>query len=170
MPFFDAGRILELGSTGTIQVPEGRFGMSFGAWSFNDICKAKPVNGLIKRDCRWFWTSEPFAQKKLDAGNCIVRLPIPGSRKKTRNLDRFLAHREKPGTFTLAAIYLLCCQIEGLPDPLDGGWLEVLETNEEGDGLGFRWENGKLSILQYARESMSRDNGDEPWHAGVLLI
>lgn len=130
LPAFDS-------STVTIIVPEGLSPVS--------LRESAVGRELIHQDITWY-DACPWATETIPAGDYRLRLPVPGSNRKTFDeQSALLLDGEEPAPLVLVALALLCLRKAGYADPLHGGWVRCRET-AAGRRVGLDWSGGRLYV------------------------
>jgi hypothetical protein len=101
---------------------------------------------LIWQDNTWYDKYE-WAKTPIPSGTYHLRLPVPDSNRKTfQEQHALLRDGEEPAPLALVMLALLCCRLQGLPDPLNGDFVRCREVDADGDRVALRWNDGRLVV------------------------
>jgi hypothetical protein len=145
----DAVALLGFGSQNTEALPAANPGetiIRYGGWSLQELrgnAVAAPLMHFQNWYDRYAWGSE-----KLPSGIYILRLPVPGSsRKSFKAQTRLLLPGEEPGPVVLAASALIAHRLSGGKNTLKNGWTRCKERTDAGRGVELIWVVGRLFVF-----------------------
>ena len=149
---FDVAQVLGIGTPSTdplpvptpgyitLRIPEG---LSLHA------LRDGPVGRRLLHPQDWY-DKYPWSEAALLAGVYFLRLPVPGSNRKTaREQAAMLAADEQLAPVALVAAALLCIYLQGGADPLDNCWTRCAEQTAGGDRAVLTWYGGRLDVYGY---------------------
>jgi hypothetical protein len=129
-------------AAGEILFRYGKEGEEFG-WSLPELRYAHP-DLLHQQD--WY-DQHPWAAEKLPSGLYVLRLPVPGSNRKTFDEQQaLLLPNEEPAHVVLAATALLSIRLSGGQDPLKGDWARTGRQTVCGRHVALDWRSGRLCV------------------------
>jgi hypothetical protein len=100
---------------------------------------------LWKQD--WY-DKYPWSAEKLPCGIYVLRLPIPGSNRKTFDEQSrlLLLPGEEPAPIVLAVTAMLSIRLSGGSDPLKNDWARCKEQASDGNRVVLYWHDGRLYV------------------------
>jgi len=145
----DAAAILGLGTPSTEPLPPLEAGwivLRIPAGLTLQALRDSPAGKKPMWQQDWYDTY-PWSTEALPAGDYRLRLPVPGSGRKTFAEQRaLLSPGEQVAPVVLVAAALLCIKRQRGPDPLDGRWTRCAEQTAGGFRVGLLWYDGRLDF------------------------
>lgn len=148
-PVFNAAAILGIGTPSTEPLPDAEPGFVTLRIPDGLTLRALRDSGVGKtlmysQD----WYDEcPWAKEAAPTGTYRLRLPVPGSnRKTTREQVALLPAGETLAPVAFVAAALLCIRLRGVADPLSGGWTRCAELTAGGIRVALTWFGVRLIV------------------------
>ena len=147
---FDAAALFGLGIPSADPLPTpiaGEVVLRIPAVLTLQTLRKSPVGRNLMHPHDWY-DKYPWSSTALPAGTYRLRVPVPGSNRKTASeQDAMLPAGETSAPVVLVAAALLCICFQGGPDPLKNGWTNCLERAVDGDRVVLTWCDGRLGVI-----------------------
>ena len=145
------------------QAESGTIVIRYGGWSLQEL-RDRRSDLMYTQDWynRYSWSTE-----RLPSGIYVLRLPIPGSNRKTFDEQKpLLLPGEEPAPIVLVATAMLAFHLSGGQDPLKGRWMRCKEQPDDGDHVGLDWHGSRLYVNGYWGD----DRRDNVWLASARRL
>jgi hypothetical protein len=163
--FFDAALLLGLGPAYDGPMPElasGEIAIRMPEVSLREL-RDNPVAQPLLWKQNWY-DKFPWSTEKLPCGIYVLRLPIPGSNRKTFNEQKqLLLPGEEPAPVVLAVTAMLSIRLSGGRDPLKNDWARCKEQSSDGNRVALNWNAGRLRV----NDLWDDGRGDYVWVASA---
>jgi len=121
-----------------------------GGWSLQEL---RDKRGDLMHPQDWY-DQYPWASERLPSGIYVLRLPIPGSNRKTFDeQNSLLSPGEEPAPIVLAVSALLSICLSGVDDPLKRDWTRTGQQTGGGSHAVLHWYEGRLNVYNVWHDS-----------------
>lgn len=145
---YDAVSILGFGPASDEPLPEQKCGeivIRYGGWSLQ-VLRNSAVGKELMSQHDWY-DKLPWSTENLPAGIYRVRVPVPGSNRKTFvEQEQMLSAGERTASVVLVATALLAHGLQTNEDLLKRDWTRCKEQVADGCRVGLYWNSGQLRV------------------------